>query len=95
MISNKTDFLVLATRNNDMNSPCLHNHGCVISINCKIIANGYNIYNVFSYRIFGNNVCSYHAEVNAFAQLFCRINKQSYEKKFKKYIYLCSQNKQC
>lgn len=88
MISNKTDFLVSAARNNAMNSPCLHKHGCVISVNGKIVANGFNNYNTFSNNIFGDNVCSCHAEVDALRS-FYRRNKRSYEKEVKESDNMC------
>jgi|TARA_B110000003_G_scaffold41324_1_gene38444 tRNA(Arg) A34 adenosine deaminase TadA len=46
-------------------SPCLHKHGCVATINGKIIGRGYNNYRTWSNDQFCSEGCSCHAEIHA------------------------------
>ncbi len=48
-----------------MISPCLHQHGCVLVRNGKIISNGYNNYGTSFYS---HSCNSTHAEIDALGQ---------------------------
>ena len=55
-----------------LKSPCLHRHGCVATVNGKIIARGYNNYQV-SYKknpIIRCDQCSCHAEIDAIRKIY-------------------------
>ena len=57
------------------NSPCLHKHGCVATVNGKIIAKGHNNYRTWSNDQFCSQGCSCHAELHTLRgvwQRFCR-----------------------
>ena len=53
-----------------LNSPCLHKHGCVASINGKIIGRGFNNYRIQSRDPFQSGICSCHAEIDTLRQIY-------------------------
>lgn len=74
-ISNKIENNINSARLEAHKSPCLHKHGCVITVNGKIISNGHNNYRTCFNDQFYCQDCSCHAEIHALRNLwykFCR-----------------------
>ena len=57
-------------------SPCLHRHGCVATINGKIIGRGHNNYRIWSRDPFCSQGCSCHAEVHTLREVWQRFCRQ-------------------
>ena len=53
-----------------LNSPCLHKHGCVASVNGKIIGRGFNNYRLQSNDPFKSPGCSCHAEMDTLRRIY-------------------------
>jgi deoxycytidylate deaminase len=61
-------------------SPCLHKHGCVATVNGKIISRGYNNYRTWSNDQFCTQGCSCHAEIHTLRGVwrqYCRFKVSS------------------
>jgi deoxycytidylate deaminase len=87
MISNKCQNILQVAYDEAQKSPCLHKHGCVASINGKIISRGFNNYGTCNVDKFCSYHGSCHAEIHALRDIWLRykhlnINKQ--HKIFKK-----------
>jgi deoxycytidylate deaminase len=69
-ITRKDEYLISNACVQARLSPCLHKHGCVASMNGKIIARGYNNYDVCSKDPFGKQECSCHAEMDTLRRIY-------------------------
>lgn len=71
-ISCKDDSLATHAFEQAMQSPCLMRHGCVATINGKIVGRGYNSYRCNSGDGFIQNTCSCHAEIHTIRNMYYR-----------------------
>jgi len=71
MISNQEHKFASEAYDVALKSPCLHKHGCVATMNGKIIAHGYNNYQVRKkIPILKCDDCSCHAEMDAIRKIY-------------------------
>ena len=74
MLSNKQEQNISMAYNEALKSPCLQKHGCVATLNGKIIATGHNNYDSHINNYFVKQPCTCHAEINT----LYKIMKQGY-----------------
>lgn len=63
-VSKKDEMLAAHAYAEADKSPCLMKHGCVATVNGKIIGRGYNHYRTNSNDRIINKMCSCHAEMD-------------------------------
>ena len=69
-VSKQEEQLAMYAYNEALHSPCLHKHGCIASINGKIIGRGYNNYRIQSNSPFESEGCSCHAEIDTLRNIY-------------------------
>jgi tRNA(Arg) A34 adenosine deaminase TadA len=77
MISRRDETMVSYACTEALKSPCLHKHGCVATINGKIIGRGYNHYRTWYNDNFCSDGCSCHAEIDALRNVWRQYYKSN------------------
>lgn len=63
-------------------SPCLMKHGCVATVNGKIIGRGHNHYRTNSKDRIIHKMCSCHAEIDTIRNVYYRTKMHVKEQKY-------------
>lgn len=63
-------------------SPCLMKHGCIATVNGKIVGRGHNHYRTNSNDRFIHKMCSCHAEIDTIRNLYYSSKMNVKERKY-------------
>ena len=81
-VSSKDIKIASYAYNEAYKSPCLMKHGCVATINGKIVGRGHNHYRTNSKDGFINDTCSCHAEIDTLRNVFYMTKMNVKERKY-------------